>query len=267
MTDFLSAAVFGIVQGLTEFLPVSSSGHLVLLHRFLRIPAGDDLVFDVTLHFATLLAVMWFFRKDILRIAGAVVGGGKGSEKEARLGWYLICATAPAAAAGAFFGDYIQDTLRSPAVVAVMLVAVGILFLVAERAVPGEGELHGMTLPRALFVGLAQCLALVPGTSRSGVTIVAGMAAGLTREGAVRFSFLLSIPIVAAATAAKAPSALAAGIRGEEAALLAVAFAFALVSGLLAIRFLVRFSAGHSLRIFAWYRFALAALVLLSLAG
>ena len=124
-----------------------------------------------------------------------------------------------------------------------------------------------MTLPRALFVGLAQSLALVPGTSRSGITIVAGMAAGLAREAAVRFSFLLSIPIVFAATAAKAPSALAAGLEGEGMALLAVAFACSLVSGLLAIRFLVRFSARRSLRVFAWYRFALAALVLLSLVG
>jgi undecaprenyl-diphosphatase len=267
MTDYLAAAVFGVVQGLTEFLPVSSSGHLVLLHRYLAMPVADDLVFDVALHFATLLAVTWFFRRDIVRIAAAVIGGGKGSEGEARLGWFLICATAPAAAAGAFFGDYLQDTLRSPAVVAVMLVAVGLLFLVAERAVPGEGELQDMTLPRALFVGLAQSLALVPGTSRSGITIVAGMAAGLAREAAVRFSFLLSIPIVFAATAAKAPSALAAGLEGEGMALLAVAFACSLVSGLLAIRFLVRFSARRSLRVFAWYRFALAALVLLSLVG
>jgi undecaprenyl-diphosphatase len=261
--DYLSAAVFGIVQGLTEFLPVSSSGHLVILHGMLEIPTGSEMLFDVVLHFATLLAVMWFFRSDIARIVMAVVGGGEGMEEDARMGRYIIYATFPAALAGAALSDHIENSLRSPLVVAVMLVAVGVLFIVAERARPGEDTPEDLSLGRALFVGFAQAVALVPGTSRSGITIVAGMAARLSREGAIRFSFLLSIPIILGATLTKVPAVLAEGLSAREHSVLAVAFVFALVSGVLAIRFLLRFAARHTLVPFAWYRFALAAAVLL----
>jgi undecaprenyl-diphosphatase len=139
---------------------------------------------------------------------------------------------------------------------------VGVLFIVAERARPGEDAPEDLSLRRALFVGFAQAVALVPGTSRSGITIVAGMAAGLCREGAIRFSFLLSIPIILGATLTKMPAVLAEGLSAREHSVLAVAFVFALVSGVLAIRFLLRFAAGHTLVPFAWYRFALAAAVL-----
>ncbi|MEA3449629.1 MAG: undecaprenyl-diphosphate phosphatase [Patescibacteria group bacterium] len=184
--DLIKAIIYGLTQGLTEFLPVSSSGHLVLLHDFLAIDVNNEIAFDVVLHFGTLLAVLFYFRADILKIIKSFfVAGDKESRK---LGIYLALATIPAGASGYFFDDIISTIFRSTLLVAFMLVLVGVLFIISERVASQKFNLSNIKLSQALIIGLAQTLALIPGTSRSGITIVVGLFLGLKREAAARYS-------------------------------------------------------------------------------
>lgn len=257
--EYASAILFALVQAVTEFVPVSSSGHLVLLHAGIPLATADDLAFDVLLHAGTLLATVLYFRFDIYAIIAAVARqlAGGGMDAEARLGWLVVLASIPAALAGLLFADSIAVTLRSPWVVVTMLVVVGIALLAIERFARGGGEATSVTWRSALGIGCAQALALIPGTSRSGITIIAGMAGGLRREAAVRFSFLMSVPIIFGATAKEFPAIVAGGVNAP----MAVGFAVTVVAGWIVIHYLLRYVRNHSLAIFAYYRFALAAVV------
>lgn len=253
--DYINAIIFGIAQGLTEFLPVSSSGHLIILRQFLNIPIQNELSFDVILHFATLLAVSWYFRKDILDLARA------SEPAKAKLRWLIILATIPAALAGFFLEEAIEYIFRDISVVIAMLAIIGVLFIVAEKISKKEKEIESLNWTKALTVGLAQALALVPGTSRSGITIIAGMFLGLKREEAIRFSFLLSIPIIAGASLAKAPQIMTTSLSSIELNILAISFLASLFSGFFTIKYFLKFAQNHSLVAFAYYRFALAVLL------
>lgn len=265
--EYLSAIIFGIVQGVTEFLPVSSSGHLLVLHRLMVLPVKDEVAFDVVLHLATFVAVLWFFRKDVAALAWRWLRSFKrlpGSLTD--LSWLIVFATLPAGLAGLLWEDAIETTFRSPLLVALMLILVGVLFIVVERTSKQSQELDQLTFRQAMVIGLSQALALVPGTSRSGITTISGMALNLKRTAAIRFSFLLSLPIIAGAALKKVPYLFEADLQAHEWAVTGTAFAVAVISGWLAIALLLRFTQKHSLRAFAYYRFALAAIILLLIA-
>lgn len=195
------AIVLAIVQGFTEFLPISSSAHLFLVPWLLGWP-DQGLDFDIALHIGTLAAVLIYFFKDWLQIVAQGVGLNYGNDEELKqnpkLLWYLVLASVPAGLIGLKFKDQIETTLRSPFVMGTMLILIGILLWVAERYTKRLKHIGELTLVDTSMIGLSQALALVPGTSRSGITISTGLFRGLTHSAAARFSFLLSTPIVAA---------------------------------------------------------------------
>ena len=189
--------VLAVIQGLTEFLPVSSSAHLILPSALLGWP-DQGLAFDVAVHVGTLVAVLWYFREDLnalLRAWFSQVLGGNPSP-ESRLAWLIILATIPAGIAGVLFNDIIETYLRSVLVIAITTIVFGILLGVTDSRSPKQLDLTALTWKHALWVGAAQALALVPGTSRSGITMTAALALGFNRVASARFSFLLSIPII-----------------------------------------------------------------------
>jgi undecaprenyl-diphosphatase len=193
--EWWHAIVLAVIQGLTEFLPVSSSGHLVLLPRFLGW-ADQGLAFDVAVHVGTLLGVLVYFRADVvhlLRGVGALLRGDW-AHPHGSLALNLLVATVPVGIVGLLLNDFIETKLRSPAVVAVQLAVFGIVMWLADRLAPRVRLETSLSLREALLIGCAQALSLVPGTSRSGITMSAGRAFGLTREAAARFAFLLAIP-------------------------------------------------------------------------
>jgi len=231
---------------------VSSSGHLLLAHDILGTDGGT-LAFDVALHVGTLIALLVYFNKDILSLAKQVTK----QSKEGRLARLLLIATIPAGLAGLLFGGFIEDTLRSSIVVAVSLVAVGILMLVADTYA-SEEEASEVTTKQGIKIGFAQVLALVPGVSRSGITITAGFMLGLSRVQAARFSFLLAIPVIAG-------SALGVFLQGDlgQTANMAILTGIiaAFLSGIVAIKFMLQVIAKVGLKPFAYYRIALGIVV------
>lgn len=255
------ALVLGTLQGLTEFLPVSSSAHLSLTPWvFGWQPAG--LAFDVSLHIGTLLALLWYFRAEWLRL----IQGGitllrtrRADDANARQALFIIIATIPAGIAGLLLEDLAETAFRAPIITAIALIVLGALLWIADALAPRDRAREQMTWRDALLVGLAQCLALVPGVSRSGSTITAGRALGFDRSSAAVFSFLMSFPIITAAAVFKVPDA----IRESGITLpLLVGVAAAAVSSWLAIAVLLRFVQRRSYAPFAVYRFALGALIL-----
>ncbi len=265
MTIF-QAAVLGVVQGVTEFLPVSSSGHLVLVPALLGWNVGS-LAFDAAVNAGTVAAVAVALRGDI----GRMWRGLRRPKTDAwgRLGWIILAATVPAALAGCLFKDAVEQYARVPTVVAGSLALWGILLFIADRLRPaGEGDVSKTGWKRALAIGAAQALALVPGTSRSGVTITAGLFAGLDRQAAARFSFLLGLPLLALVSVYGVWNVLQGGAgagagTGVSAAALAVGILASFLSGLWAIRFLLALLKKRvSYAGFAFYRVALALVVL-----
>jgi len=205
MDPLVQALVMGVVQGLTEFLPISSSGHLILVPWLLGWdePFITSLGFSVMLHLGTLVALLVYFASDWIRLIGAGLASvrdrGIGDDPYQRLAWVLVAATIPAAVVGGLLGDTIENAARRPAIVALALVVGAAILWYADRVGRRDRETESISFPLAIGVGLAQTIALVPGVSRSGITISAGLLAGLTREAAARFSFLLAAPTIAGA--------------------------------------------------------------------
>lgn len=254
--DAWSAAVLGLVQGLSEFLPVSSSGHLILAREFLGLPMENGLAFDAMLHLATALAVILYFWKDLL---GLILGLAHKERQSVTLVSALILGTIPAAVAGYFLESTMDTVFRSPVLVAGALVAGSIVFIVAERLARMDKPL---SLGRGFGVGLFQIVALIPGMSRSGMTISGGLILGLTREQATRFAFLLSFPVILGAGAKKILELSHSGALDTNALPIVIGALVAFASGLGAIHFMIRFVRTHTLIPFVIYRVALAALVL-----
>ena len=264
MFDALIASIFGIVQGLTEFLPISSSGHLIVLHKIFSLNIANELSFDVALHMATLLAVVSYFWSDIvlLFVSWLKSFNGKGSA-ESRLAWLIILSTIPAGLAGFWWEDFIENDFRAVGVVAAMLFLVAILIILVEKYSRRSGEINSLNPSKAVFIGLAQALALIPGTSRSGITIIAGMAAGLNRQAAIKFSFLMSVPIIFGAGLKKIPHLVENTMAGGEVFILIIAFIATYLSGFVAIKYLIKFTRNNSLNIFAYYRILLAVVLMI----
>ena len=262
----LEAIVLGIVQGLTEFLPISSTGHLRIVPAFL---GWEDpgAAFTAVTQLGTMLAVLIYFRHDLMRIGRAWTGSLRDESLrgtlDARLGWYILLGTIPIGIFGLAFKDQIEDGARDLYLIGTALIVLGMVLLAAERMSTHERKLESLNARDGFWMGLAQAMALVPGVSRSGATITAGLFLGLKREAAARFSFLLSVPAVVLSGALE----LVTIIRGDESygagagdILLATAMAF--VAGYAAIAFLLRFLATHSTVVFVVYRVVLGTIVL-----
>lgn len=260
--SLIQALILGLIQGLTEFIPVSSSGHLLLAHNAWGIVDGG-LGFDVALHIGTLASLILLFHKDILQLLVGIVKGGP----QRRLAVWLAVATVPAIMAGMALEDAAKTTFRSPALVCLTLAAMALVMLAAEKLAARRRQrgLDKMTWRQSLLIGCAQAVALVPGVSRSGSTITAGLFVGLDRVAATRFSFLLSIPVTAGAIlAVLVDGGITQSIKAEP-DIFAVGIVTAFISGSLAIRFLLKFVAKHDLKPFAYYRLAVAAIGLILL--
>jgi undecaprenyl-diphosphatase len=265
--SILQAIVLGLVQGATEFAPVSSSGHLILVPWiFGWMLIGDTDVrksFDVALHVGTLLGALIYFREDVVKYARAwfrSIGARRMSTPDERIAWALVVGTIPGAVAGALFEPLIQDELGAPWLIAVMLVAFGLLLVWVDRRSRSDRPYSTIGPREGLLLGTAQALALQPGVSRSGVTITAARAMGLDRESAARISFLLSLPIIAGAGAYKAVDLAQTGLQGHGAEFVAGMVASA-ISGFLVIWALLKYLKRHDFTVFLWYRVALAAVV------
>ena len=264
--SLFQAVVLGIVQGLTEFLPVSSSAHLALVPWIFgwRDPG---LAFDVALHLGTLVAVLWFFRDEwvrLVRSAWSIATTRRLDTPEKRRVVYLIIATIPGGIAGLLLSHYAETYFRSPTLIATTLIVMGVLLWAADKVAPQSRDLDRMTWADALALGIAQCFALVPGVSRSGSTITAGRALGFRRESAAVFSFLMSMPITAAAALKEVPAAL--HEQGLSAAIVIGVLASG-ISGWLAISVLLKYVARHSYGAFAVYRVLLGIGVLILVAA
>lgn len=262
--SILQALILGLVQGLTEFIPISSSGHLVLLHQAMGISNGG-LAFDVALHVGTLLALLIFFYRDIISLVASLFK----KTKHARLAWLLALATIPAVIVGVLLESAAETAFRSAKLVGINLILVAFIMIWAERHFQKRTKhtgLDSINKKQALAAGFAQAAAIVPGVSRSGATITAGLFAGLDRVVATRFSFLLAIPITLGAVVKVIFTESGISEIQSEFTLFTVGIASALISGLFAIKFLLSYLSKHSLAVFAYYRIALGVCVLIFLA-
>ena len=268
--NLVAAAVLGAVQGLTEFLPVSSSAHLILARSFFGWDTDAfGLPFDVACHVGTLAAVVAYFWRDLASMAAALpqaLSANPGANgRRLRL---IVVGTVPVVIFGALvWSDAFEHATRTPFVAAIALVVgAGLLLLIERLGAHGAGE-ERLTAPGAFAIGVAQTVALVPGVSRSGATIAAGMALGLRREVAARFAFLLSVPAVLAAAAKEALALRGQPFGRDDAVLFAIGMATSAVVGYLTVKFFVRFLVTHRLDVFAWYRIGLAIVTFVWLAA
>lgn len=283
--DWIDALILGVLQGLTEFLPISSSGHLVLGEEFLNLNVAELKSFDVMVHMGTLMAIFVYFRKDlqgmILAIWQSLTGKFDKEDKYTKLIFYIVIGTLPAVFVGLFLEDWIDATFRNIQAVSLLMVLVGVVFILGEMVhkkvhqkasfkqkfqegmdvvldkTLADGyesvEIRGLNWKKALVIGCAQAVAILPGVSRSGSTIVAGLFQGIKREYSARFSFLLAIPAILGAgilTAIKNGGDLTANISAGS---LLIGFVSSFGVGLLTISLLMKFLKNHSLRVFALY--------------
>ncbi len=259
MNDLAAAALLGLVQGLTEFLPVSSTAHLILVSEALDLdPERFGLSFDVALHLGTALAVLLYFARTWIGLAVDVL------RRRWRLPVLVAAGTIPAAAAGVLLEGTVSTTFRSPVWIVVGLVAGSLVIVVVEGIASQHRRMGDLTAADAVLMGAAQAVALLPGISRSGITISAGLLCGLAREDATRFSFLLATPVILGAGVKTLLDARKAQALFDAPDILAVGFLVSFLSGMAAVAFLIRFLRGHSLNWFVGYRLVLAAAVLLA---
>ncbi|MCX7794640.1 MAG: undecaprenyl-diphosphate phosphatase [Thermodesulfovibrionales bacterium] len=245
------AVILGIIQGITEFLPISSTAHLILVPKFFGWQGTvDTLTFDIALHAGTLLAVLVYFIRDWVRII----------LHERRLLIFIIIATIPAGLTGIFLEDIVEKELRDPFVVALSLSVIGFFMLLTDR-LSGKKNIEELRFIDCLFIGLFQTIALIPGVSRSGITIAAGFLMGLKREDSARFSFLLSTPVIAGASLIGFKRLIHEPQIDYSIFLSGMIASF--ISGLIAIGFLIKYLQRHRIDLFVYYRFGLAALIFL----
>jgi undecaprenyl-diphosphatase len=268
MDGLIHAAILGMVQGLTEFLPISSSAHLILVPKLLgwNDPFLDSLAYDVMLHLGTLLALVVYFWRDLWRLLAAWLSSLRrrtiAGDPDARLAWLLVISVVPAAVLGGALEGFFDRTFRDAlAWIGVFILVGAALLWLAERWGERDRDLDGMTVRDAAIVGVAQALALFPGISRSGVTIAAGLFLGLDRAAAARFSFLMAVPIIAGAVVWKARTLVGDGLQGARVDQLLVGVSVSAVFGFLAIWFLLAFLRRNSTAVFIAYRVLLAGLV------
>ena len=311
MPTAIQAAFLGVVQGLTEFLPVSSSAHLILARAFFGFDVDKfGLSFDVACHIGTLVAVLIYFRREVTQMIASLprifqpglaeaghhevatsppeaghdgLAAGSGTwaaygaggpyslvngydvqgDQGVRLLWLLVIGTVPAVIVGLLFNKTIENHLRTPHLAALALALGAVGLLIAERATDKTRSDGSLTMTEAFWLGCAQAVALIPGVSRSGVTMTVALLFGLRRPAAARFVFLLAIPAIFAAAADEGVKVLKAGLGADMATLFVIGIATSAIVGYIAVKCFIRYLANHSLDMFAWYRLALAASVVI----
>jgi len=252
------SVVMGLVQGLGEFLPISSSAHLVLVPWFFNW-LDPGLTFDIALHIGTLIAVIAYFWRDWVKLIRGAFQGTK--SKEGRLFWYLVLATIPGAIMGLLLEEKAETVFRNPVLIAVMLIVLGVILYWADRKGRKLTDVNNISLGQSLMIGISQALAIIPGVSRSGITMTTGLLLGLTREGAARFSFLLSAPVIFGAGLIKVPDILA--NPGMINTPFLIGMLVSALSGAASIGFLLKYVQKKDFLPFVWYRFLLGSVVLL----
>jgi undecaprenyl-diphosphatase len=257
----VKALILGVVEGLTEFLPVSSTGHLVVVGSLLNWNDEKGKLFEIVIQLSAILAVCWLFRERLWRVATSLPG----NPDSQRFALNLILAFLPAALVGVLFSHAIKKYLFAPVPVALAFIIGGILILVIERVVsrPRVEEVDQMQPGDALAVGVAQVLSLIPGTSRSGATIMGGLLRGLSRKAATEFSFFLAIPTMFAATGYELFKARHM-LNADDLAVIGIGSVASFVSAIVAVRGLLKYVIGHDFKVFAWYRIAFGLLILAS---
>jgi undecaprenyl-diphosphatase len=270
MDNLIHAAILGLVQGLTEFLPISSSAHLILIPSMLgwNDPFADSTAFDVMLHMGTLAALLLYFRTDLWQYLRAWLASIRdrriGDDPQRRIAWLLVISVVPAALLGAAFESSFDTTFRDTtrfAWIAVFILVGAALLWLAERWGSRTRGLEAMRPRDAAIIGVGQAIALFPGISRSGVTIATGLFLGLERDAAARFSFLMSVPVIAGAGIWKARTLVGAGLGAAQTGELVVGVLASAIFGFLAVAFLLSYLRGHGTGIFIAYRIGLAAVV------
>jgi len=247
----LEALILGVVQGITEFLPVSSTAHLIVFPWFFNWTGEvDTLTFDVALHAGTLLALILCFWKDWIELI----------TKKQRLFGLIVLASIPAGIAGFFLNDIVENDLRKPQIISIMLIAVGFIMLIAEKANKHK-DIEKTGFKDAVIIGIAQAIAIIPGVSRSGITISAGLFRGFEREAAARFSFLLSTPLIAGATILHLKK-LTATPSSHNVQLFTIGLITSCITGFIAIKFLLNFLKKYPLNLFVYYRFILSVVII-----
>jgi undecaprenyl-diphosphatase len=267
--DIIRAIVLGVIQGLTEFLPISSSGHLILAREFFGWEFTDDLTFDVAAHVGTTAAVVAFFWREwrdmVRRSIGSIITRSRspvGIIYDERLLLLIIAGSIPAAIVGVVFNFWLQDHLRGPRLTGVMLLLFGLVLYAADRWAGGSRGVSSIRIGDAAFIGVAQAVSLIPGVSRSGVTISAGMALGFSRYEAARFSFLLSTPAILGAGALKSAEAVYEGVPVDDLVVIGVGALVSAAAGWLAIRYLLAVLQRGTLVQFVIYRLVVGAFVI-----
>src|SRR5262245_27709645 len=262
----LHAIILAIIQGITEFLPISSSGHLILVPRFLGWE-DQGLEFDAAIHIGTLAAVVFYFREQLGAMARAWLASATRGEhsRDGHLAWAVLLGTIPVGLVGLLFNDYIEAHFRTPLLVATTLAGFGILLWLADRFGRRQRDEYSVTWRDAALIGIAQAMALVPGTSRSGITMTAGLSVGLTREAAARYSFLLAVPGTALAGAYETLKMFRAAIPIDWSPVI-IGVIVAAISGFLCIHFLLRFIQRIGMLPFTIYRLLLAAVIVYAFA-
>jgi undecaprenyl-diphosphatase len=276
--EIIQAIILGIVQGLTEYIPISSSAHLIIIPWLFNWtdPAITSLSFDVALHLGTLVAVLWFFARDWVRLIRAWFISIKerkiAGDPDRRLAWYIVLGCIPGGIAGVLAESKIDQWFHQPntpisknaiLVLAIIILLLAFALLIAEKSAKHTRSMEGLTFKDVVIIGLSQALAIFPGVSRSGSTITAGLALGLKREDAARFSFLLGAPIIAGAGAKSLIDLIQAGFTGNELILFPIGIVVAAITGYFCIKYLLTYLQKHSTDIFVYYRWALAGLIVL----
>ena len=267
----VQAIILGIVQGLTEFLPISSSGHLIIIPwlfnwHFLLDNPDLNKTFDVALHLGTFAAVVVYFWREIGRLLSAWVRSMSRrslAEPEARLAWLLVVSTIPAAILGVALESFVEERLGKPWIIAIMMIVFALIMYAVDHLARLDRDLEALTWSDAILVGIAQAFALCPGVSRSGITMMTGMALRLDRESAARYSFLLSIPVIGGAAAYKALEIARSGLPAGTTTPFAVGIASAAVSGFAAIWFVLAYLKRNNFNLFVIYRIVVGVAILI----
>lgn len=269
MIDFIYSIILGAAQGLTEFLPISSSAHLLILHYFLNFEQANSLSFDAALHLGTFFALLIYFWQEVKSYLLGFFRSFKNlnlkEDLNQRLAWFLIMGSIPAAIAGWFGEEIIENSLRHLGVVVFTLIFVALLFLIVEKWPKKSLDISNLKAGQVLLIGIFQALALIPGVSRSGITMVGGMSLKLKRVEAAKFSFLLGMPIIFGAGVKKMIDIAAQGLDLEGFLIMFLGFITAFIFGWLAIKYFLKFIKNHSLQVFAVYRIILAVVLLIYL--
>lgn len=260
---YIEAIILGLVQGLSEFLPISSSGHLALLENLFEIKEDSVIFFAVLLHIGTLVSIFIVYHEDIYALIKELfllfkdIFTGKGLRIEERpirkLGIMIIVSSIPTAIMGLLFSDYIDRIFGSLTVISICWIITGFILLFSEKLNNNKKEIEGMKYRNAIFVGICQGLAIMPGISRSGSTIVGSLVTGLKREFAVEFAFLISIPAILGSAILEFPKAIKAGIEPSTIGPMIVGFLVAAISGYFAITTMIRIVSKHRMRYFSYY--------------